>query len=74
MNNQKKIKKKLIEINKKEIEENASYKNRLDVLNESDDIGIKNGKKNNSNNQINNNNTKTKKKKKNEPGCECIIS
>ena len=71
----KKNKKKLIEIHNKEIEENASNKNRLDVLNESDDIGIKNGKKNNSNNQINNNNnTKTKKKKKNEPGCECIIS
>ena len=60
----KKNKKKLIEIHNKEIEENASNKNRLDVLNESDDIGIKNGKKNNSNNQINNNNTKTKKKKK----------
>ena len=71
----KKNKKKLIEIHNKEVEENASNKNRLDVLNESDDIGIKNGKKNNSNNQINNNNnTKTKKKKKNEPGCECIIS
>jgi chromosome segregation ATPase len=71
----KKNKKKLIEIHNKEVEENASNKNRLDVLNESDDIGIKNGKKNNSNNQMNNNNnTKTKKKKKNEPGCECIIS
>ena len=43
----KKNKKKLIEIHNKEVEENASNKNRLDVLNESDDIGIKNGKKNN---------------------------
>ena len=68
-----KNKKKLVEIKKQELNDKASNKSGLDALNETNDIGSKNMKKN-SNTQANNTTQNgNKKKKKNEPGCECQI-
>ena len=68
-----KNKKKLVEIKNKELNDKASNRSGLDALNETNDIGSKNMKKN-SNTQANNTTQNgNKKKKKNEPGCECHI-
>ena len=68
-----KNKKKLVEIKKQELNDKASNRSGLDALNETNDIGSKNMKKN-SNTQANNTTQNgNKKKKKNEPGCECQI-
>ena len=69
-----KNKKKLVEIKKQELNDKASNKSGLDALNETNDIGSKNMKKNSNNTQANNTTQNgNKKKKKNEPGCECQI-
>ena len=68
-----KNKKKLVEIKNKELNDKASNRSGLDALNETNDIGSKNMKKN-SNTQANNTTQNgNKKKRKNEPGCECHI-
>ncbi len=69
-----KNKKKLVEIKKQELNDKASNRSGLDALNETNDIGSKNMKKNSNNTQANNTTQNgNKKKKKNEPGCECQI-
>ena len=69
-----KNKKKLVEIKKQELNDKASNRSGLDALNETNDIGSKNMRKNSNNTQANNTTQNgNKKKKKNEPGCECQI-